>query len=63
MDSPVLDAAGVESRFEKPVTVEEWVKAKQTLQLNTEIAAKRWAESGDVTVEVLAGFRDRKYKE
>jgi hypothetical protein len=45
-----------------PVTVEEWVKAKQTLQLNPDIAAKRWAEAGDGTVEVLAGFRDRKYK-
>jgi isopenicillin N synthase-like dioxygenase len=63
LDSPVLQAAGVKSRFEKPVTVEQWVKAKQTLQLNPDIAAKRWAEAGDGTVEVLAGFRDRKYKE
>jgi hypothetical protein len=44
-------------------SVEQWVKAKQTLQLNPEIAAKRWAERGDGTVEVLAGFRDQKYKE
>ncbi|KAH8811626.1 hypothetical protein F5884DRAFT_749992 [Xylogone sp. PMI_703] len=63
LDSPVLNAAGVASRFEKPVTMEEWVKAKQTLQLNPEIAAKRWAENGDGTVEVLAGFKDRRYKE
>ncbi|RFU31153.1 hypothetical protein B7463_g5178, partial [Scytalidium lignicola] len=63
LDSPVLNSAGVASRFEKPVTMEEWVKAKQTLQLNPEIAAKRWAENGDGTVEVLAGFKDRKYKE
>ncbi|KAH6664094.1 putative UPF0676 protein [Halenospora varia] len=63
LDSPVLNAAGVKSRFEKPVTVEQWVKAKQTLQLNPDIAAKKWAEAGDGTVEVLAGFRDRKYKE
>lgn len=62
-DSPVLKAAGVEPRFEKPVTMEQWVKAKQTLQLNPEIAAKRWAENGDGTVEVLAGFKDRRYKE
>jgi isopenicillin N synthase-like dioxygenase len=61
-DSPVLKAAGVTSRFEKPVTMEEWVKAKQTLQLNPEISAKKYAESGDGTVEVLAGFRDRHYK-
>ncbi|KAH8904808.1 gibberellin 2-oxidase [Coniochaeta sp. PMI_546] len=62
-DSPVLQKAGVKPRFESEVTMEQWVKAKQTLQLNPEIAKKRWAESGDGTVEVLAGFRDRKYKE
>jgi isopenicillin N synthase-like dioxygenase len=62
-DSPVLEKAGVKPRFDKQVTVEQWVKAKQTLQLNPEIAAKRWAERGDGTVEVLAGFRDQKYKE
>lgn len=62
-DSPVLEAAGVKPRFEKLVTMEQWVRAKQTLQLNPDIAAKRYAESGDGTVEVLAGFRDRKYKE
>jgi hypothetical protein len=48
---------------EVAVTMEEWVRAKQTLQLNPEIAAKRWAERDDGTVEVLAGFSDRKYKE
>ncbi|KAF3400917.1 hypothetical protein DPV78_005756 [Talaromyces pinophilus] len=62
-DSPVLQKAGVKPRFEKLVTMEEWVRAKQTLQLNPEIAKKRWAEKGDGTVEVLAGFHDRKYKE
>ncbi|KAH8664731.1 putative oxidoreductase [Xylariales sp. PMI_506] len=62
-DSPVLKDAGVQPRFDKLVTVEEWVKAKQTLQLNPEIARKRWAERGDGTVEVLAGFRDQKYKD
>jgi hypothetical protein len=40
--------------------MEEWVKAKQTLQLNPEIAKKRWV---DGKVEVLAGFHDQKYKE
>jgi isopenicillin N synthase-like dioxygenase len=63
LDSPVLQEAGVKPRFESEVTSEQWVRAKQTLQLNPEIAKKRWAESGDGTVEVLAGFRDRKYKE
>ncbi|KAF2113837.1 gibberellin 2-oxidase [Lophiotrema nucula] len=62
-DSPVLEKEGVEPRFDKIVTMEEWVKAKQTLQLNPDIAAKRWAERGDGKVEVLAGFHDRKYKE
>jgi len=62
-DSPVLESAGVKPRFEKLVTMEEWVRAKQTLQLNPDIAAKKYAERGDGTVEVLAGFRDRKYKE
>ncbi|KAI1612853.1 gibberellin 2-oxidase [Exophiala viscosa] len=62
-DSPVLQKAGVKPRFEKEVTMEEWVRAKQTLQLNPDIAAKRYAERGDGTVEVLAGFRDQKYKE
>lgn len=63
LDSPVLLAAGAKSRFEKPVTAEEWVRAKQTLQLNPDIAAKRWAAGGGNTVEVLAGFKDQKYKE
>lgn len=62
-DSPVLEQAGVEPRFDKNVTMEEWVRAKQTLQLNPEIARKRWAENGDGTVEVLAGFKDQRYKE
>jgi isopenicillin N synthase-like dioxygenase len=62
-DSPVLDKAGVKPRFDKIVTVEEWVRAKQTLQLNPDIAAKRWAERGDGKVEVLAGFHDQRYKE
>lgn len=62
-DSPVLEKAGVRPRFEKEVTMEQWVKAKQLLQLNPDIAKKRWAENGDGTVEVLAGFKDQKYKE
>ncbi|KAH6654532.1 putative oxidoreductase [Truncatella angustata] len=62
-DSPVLEQAGVKPRFDKNVTMEEWVRAKQTLQLNPEIARKRWAERGDGTVEVLAGFKDQRYKE
>lgn len=62
-DSPVLEQAGVKPRFEQHVTMEQWVRAKQTLQLNPDIAAKKYAESKDGTVEVLAGFRDRKYKE
>lgn len=56
LDSPVLKEAGVESRFEGNVTMEEWVRAKQTLQLNPEIAAKRWAERGDGTLwELVLG--------
>jgi isopenicillin N synthase-like dioxygenase len=62
-DSPVLEKAGVKPRFDTIVTMEEWVRAKQTLQLNPDIAAKRWAERGDGKVEVLAGFHDQKYKE
>jgi len=62
LDSPLLKEAGVKPRFEKPVSMEEWVKAKQTLQLNPEISAKRFAESADGTVDVIGGFRDRKYK-
>lgn len=62
-DSPVLETAGVKPRFDEIVTVQEWVTAKQSLQLNPQVAAERWAERGDGTVEVLAGWRDRKYKE
>ncbi|KAL5114688.1 hypothetical protein ACEQ8H_007422 [Pleosporales sp. CAS-2024a] len=62
-DSPVLQKAGVKPRFDAIVTMEEWVRAKQTLQLNPEIAAKRWAERGDGKVEVLAGFHDQRYKD
>jgi isopenicillin N synthase-like dioxygenase len=61
-DSPVLKAAGVKSRFTEPVSMGDWVKAKQTLQLNPQISAKKYAESGDGTVEVIAGFRDRRYQ-
>jgi hypothetical protein len=62
-ESPVLREAGVAPRFEKVVTMEEWVRAKQNLQLNPEVAAKKYEEKGDGTVEVLAGWHDRKYKE
>jgi hypothetical protein len=62
VDSPVLEAAGVKPRFEKVVTMEEWVKAKQTLQFNPDIAAKKYKEAGDGTIEVIRGFRDRRYK-
>jgi isopenicillin N synthase-like dioxygenase len=62
-DSPLLQKAGVTPRFDKIVTMDEWVKAKQTLQLNPEVAEKRWAERGDGKVEVLAGFHDQRYKE
>jgi isopenicillin N synthase-like dioxygenase len=61
LDSPVLKKAGVQSRFETPVTMEQWVNAKQTLQLNPEIAAKKYAESGDGTAELIGGFKDRRY--
>ena len=63
VDSPVLQAAGVKPRFEKIVTMEQWVKAKQELQLNPEIAAKRVAEGKGGKYEVLAGFHDQKYKD
>lgn len=59
-DSPVLQAAGVKSRFEKPVTMEEWVRAKQSFQLNPDKLREQRKEDG--TVEILAGFNDRKYK-
>ncbi len=62
LDSPVLNEAGVKPRFVEPVTMAEWVKAKQTLQLNPEISKKRFEERGDGTVEVIGGFRDQKYK-
>ncbi|PVH80865.1 gibberellin 2-oxidase [Cadophora sp. DSE1049] len=61
LDSPVLQKAGVKPRFDKPISMEEWVKAKQTLQLNPEISRKKYEESGDGTVELIGGFRDRKY--
>lgn len=61
-DSPVLQKAGVKHRFDKPVTMGEWVKAKQTLQLNPEIAEKRYGESKDgMSAEIIAGFRDQRY--
>jgi isopenicillin N synthase-like dioxygenase len=62
-DSPVLESAGVKPRFDQKITMEQWVKAKQTLQLNPKIAEERWAKNGDGTVEVLAGFKDQRYKE
>ncbi|KAL2066739.1 hypothetical protein VTL71DRAFT_2811 [Oculimacula yallundae] len=62
LNSPVLEREGVKPRFEKPVSMEEWVRAKQTLQLNPEIARKRYEESGDGTAELIGGFRDRTYK-
>jgi isopenicillin N synthase-like dioxygenase len=61
INSPVLQKAGVKPRFDKLVTMEEWVRAKQTLQLNRDIEAKRYAENSDGTVEVLAGFKDKRY--
>ncbi|OCT50434.1 hypothetical protein CLCR_07648 [Cladophialophora carrionii] len=46
-ESLVLEQAGFKPRFEEEGTMEQWVKAKQTLQPNPGIAAKRWAETGD----------------
>ncbi|KAH7096025.1 hypothetical protein FB567DRAFT_47775 [Paraphoma chrysanthemicola] len=62
-ESPVLEKAGVKPRFDSIVTMEEWVRAKQNLQLNPEILKKKYAERDDGKVEVLAGFHDQKYKE
>jgi hypothetical protein len=30
--------------------------------MNPEIAAKKYAKAGDGTVEVIGGFKDRRYK-
>ncbi|KAK6603585.1 2og-fe oxygenase [Botrytis cinerea] len=64
LDSPVLKEAGVKPRFEKEITMEEWVRAKQRLQLNPDLAKGLYqdAEDGTRTVEVIGGFRDRTYK-
>lgn len=64
LDSPVLKKAGVKPRFEKEITMEEWVRAKQRLQLNPDIAKGLYqdAEDGTRTVEVIGGFKDRTYK-
>ena len=51
----------MKSRFDAKVTMEQWVKAKQTLQLNPELSKKKYEESGNDTVELIAGFKDRKY--
>ncbi|KAL6247654.1 hypothetical protein RBB50_005002 [Rhinocladiella similis] len=59
-DSPVLQAASVQSRFNRKVTMEEWVRAKSLLQLNPKLAENRYTENGKI--EVLAGFQDQKYK-
>ncbi|ETI23763.1 hypothetical protein G647_05569 [Cladophialophora carrionii CBS 160.54] len=63
IDSPVLEQVGVKLRFGKEETMEQWVKAKQTLQLNPGIAAKRWAERGDGNIRGACRLSDRKYKE
>jgi isopenicillin N synthase-like dioxygenase len=42
-DSPVLEREGVKPRFDQIVTMEEWVRAKQTLQLNLERGGRREA--------------------
>lgn len=58
-DSPVLQRAGVKPRFDKPITMGEWVKAKQTVQLNPDIYEKKKKEDG--SVELIAGYSDRRY--
>lgn len=62
-DSPVLEAAGVKARFDQKVTMEQWVKAEQTLQLNPKIYEERQRNGDGTNFEVLAGFKDRRYKE
>ncbi|KAI9640046.1 hypothetical protein NHQ30_011609 [Ciborinia camelliae] len=64
LDSPLLKEAGVKPRFEKEVTMEEWVRAKQRLQLNPDVARRLYkdSEDGTRTVEVIAGFKDRTYQ-
>lgn len=60
-DSPGLKAVGLVSNFDKPIAMEQWVKATQTLQLNPEIAARKYEESESGTAELIAGFRDKHY--
>jgi isopenicillin N synthase-like dioxygenase len=58
--SPVLREAGVKSRFDQPVTMGEWVKAKQTMQLNPKLYEEK-RDGKDGSVELIAGYRDRRY--
>ena len=58
-DSPVLQKAGVKPRFDRPVTMAEWVKAKQLTQLNPDEYEKKRKEG---ELELIAGFKDKYYK-
>ncbi|KAL1982948.1 hypothetical protein VTN96DRAFT_635 [Rasamsonia emersonii] len=59
-DSPVLQKAGVKPRFDKPVTMAEWVRAKQRMQLNPHLYEEK--READGSVELIAGYKDRRYK-
>lgn len=61
--SPVLEEAGVTPQFDRPVTAGEWVRAKQELQLNLDLAEDLATKAGDGTFEVVAGFRDKMYEQ
>jgi hypothetical protein len=60
-DELCIEDAGVKPRFNKPIIMGEWVKAKQALQLNPGLTAKKCAESDDGAVEVTGGFQDPQY--
>jgi isopenicillin N synthase-like dioxygenase len=59
-DSPVLQKAGVKPTFDKPVTMAEWVTAKQRMQLNPHLYDGKRTKDG--SVELIGGFKDRKYE-
>lgn len=57
-DSPLLERAGVRPRFDKEVTMAEWVKSKQTMQLNPDRYDKK---RKDGAVELIGGYKDKVY--
>jgi hypothetical protein len=60
-DFLVSKEGGVKPRFEKPVAIDGVGEREVDVGVQSRNTTKKRAESGDGTVELVGGFKDRNY--